>query len=154
MKTESTSRLSFLNPRVLTGFALYAASLVLAFGPVSSAAAGDNAAAELSPSAPAQALGRWRVTGDLATAREGHEATLLPNGQVLVAAGQDTDSAEQYDPATGAWTATGSMATARWAHTATLLPNGKVLVAGGQGFTGVLGSAELYKSAREALDTE
>jgi Kelch motif protein/galactose oxidase-like protein/dockerin type I repeat protein len=83
--------------------------------------------------------------------RERHTATLLPNGQVLVAGGYngfDLRSAELYDPATGLWTRTGSMATAREIHTATLLPNGQVLVAGGQTTgTGVLGSAELYDPA-------
>ena len=137
MKTACTSRIAFLNPRVLIGFALYAAGLVLALAPMSSATAGDNAAAELNQSVPAQAPGRWRITGDLVTARYVHTATLLPNGQVLVAGGYGPDcctilaSAELYDPATGAWTATGSMTTARVDHTATLLPNGQVLVAGG-----------------------
>ena len=87
MKTTSTSRLAFLNPRVLIGFALYSTGLVLAFALVSSAAAGDNAAAERSPSMPGRVPGRWKVTGGLATARGGHTATLLPNGQVLAAAG-------------------------------------------------------------------
>ena len=53
----------------------------------------------------------------MATARAYHTATLLPNGQVLVAGGYNGScllaSAELYDPATGTWTATGSMATAR-----------------------------------------
>ena len=134
MKTESTSRLAFLNPRVLIGFALYAAGVVLAFAAMSSAAAGDNADAELSQSVPAQAPGKWRITGRMTTAREYHTATLLRNGQVLVAGGfnstaTDLASAELYDPATGTWTATGSMASGRTAHTATLLPNGQVLVA-------------------------
>src|SRR5947207_15254037 len=75
------------------------------------------------------------ITGSLATARNGHTATLRPNGKVLVAGGQNGNSiltsAELYDPASGTWSATGSLATARAFHTATLLPNGKVLVAGG-----------------------
>ena len=135
MKTECTSRLAFLNPRVLIGFALYAAGLVLAFGAMSSAAAGDNAAAELSQSVPAQAPGRWKSPATSSLHATRHTATLLPNGQVLVAGGHGNGrllaSAELYDPATGTWTATGSLATARGYHTATLLPNGKVLVAGG-----------------------
>ena len=99
------------------------------------------------------ATGLWTATGSLATAPVGHTATLLPNGQVLVAGGQTIGgaflaSAELYDPATGLWTATGSMAAARVDHTATLLPNGKVLVAGGPstGY-GDLASAELYNPA-------
>jgi len=146
MKTECTSRLAFLNPPLLVGFALYAAGLILALAPVSNAAAGDRVAAELSQSPPPQPSGRWRVTGDLGTARFSHTATLLPNRQVLVAGGFSDDpfgylaSAELYDPATGMWTDTGSMATGRYSHTATLLPNGQVLAAGGNS----PGSAEVY----------
>ena len=94
----------------------------------------------------------WTATGSMATAREWHTATLLPNGQVLVAGGFGGTtgclaSAELYDPATGMWTATGSMATARYVHTATLLPNGQVLVAGGRSGFDVIASAELYDPA-------
>src|SRR6266581_2855815 len=85
MKTACTSRLAFLKPGV--GFALYAAGLVLAFGAMSSAFAADNDAAELNQSVPEQAPGHWKATGSMATARSGHTATLLRNGQVLVAAG-------------------------------------------------------------------
>ena len=48
-----------------------------------------------------------------------HMATLLPNGKVLVAGGEDSSSgvplmsADLYDPASGTWTATGSMGAAR-----------------------------------------
>ena len=96
------------------------------------------------------ATGLWTATGSMATKRYDHTATLLPNGQVLVAGGFGGDylaSAELYDPATGLWTATGSMATARFHHTATLLPNGQVLVAGGFNDSGALASAELYDPA-------
>jgi hypothetical protein len=111
-----------------------------------------------SASAPAlaQASGTWALTGSMKTAREGQTATLLPNGQVLVAGGIDGSatlaSAELYNPATGKWSATGSMNTARADQTATLLPNGQVLVAGGfneptTGSFNYLASAELYNSA-------
>ena len=56
-------------------------------------------------------------TGSLGTARDAHTATLLPNGKVLVAGGNNgpaaLSSAELYDPAIGTWTATGSLGTAR-----------------------------------------
>ena len=77
----------------------------------------------------------WTNTGSMTTARTGHTATLLGNGEVLVAGGGNATgflpSAELYNPATGKWTPTGFMTTARGSHTATLLPNGEVLVAGG-----------------------
>ena len=72
------------------------------------------------------------MTVKIGTPRAAHTATLLPNGQVLVAGGYGDSgllrSAELYDPAAGSWIATGSMATARSQHTATLLLNGEVLV--------------------------
>jgi N-acetylneuraminic acid mutarotase len=70
----------------------------------------------------------------MTNARTHHTATLLANGEVLVAGGGNTTilpSAELYNQTTGKWTATGSMITARTDHTATLLANGEVLVAGG-----------------------
>jgi hypothetical protein len=84
-------------------------------------------------------------------ARAGHTATLLPNGQVLVARGENTagvlDSAELYNPSTGQWTLTGMMTTPRMHHRAILLQNGEVLVCGGDNSTGSLASAELYNSS-------
>jgi DNA-binding CsgD family transcriptional regulator len=87
----------------------------------------------------------WTSTAPMERARGGQTATLLPDGDVLVAGGVDVTgplfSAELYDPSRGAWTATGTMDWARGGHTATLLPNGWVLVAGGEG---PLAGAELY----------
>src|ERR1039457_2796564 len=75
----------------------------------------------------------------------GHTATLLQNGQVLLAGGMPSgsNSAQLYDPTTDSFSLTGSMASGREFFTATLLPNGKVLVAGGWNGT-ELASCELY----------
>src|SRR5438132_4544742 len=89
----------------------------------------------LGPARPASAQAvapSWSYTGNLNTSRFEHTATLLPDGKVLVAGGQDNvNSAELYDPATAAWNRTGNLNTSRLEHTSTLLSNGKVLVAGG-----------------------
>ena len=66
-------------------------------------------------------------TGSLAIARTVHTATLLSNGQVLVAGGLDSNDqypveAELYSPATGTWATTGSLINGRSHHTATLRP--------------------------------
>jgi Galactose oxidase, central domain len=94
----------------------------------------------------------WIPTGYLSEARLAHTATLLADGRVLVAGGQDfkrvLSSAEIYDPQTARWTTTGAMHTARYLHTSTLLADGTVLVAGGFGSLGIptptLASAERY----------
>jgi len=98
--------------------------------------------------------GTWTKTGSLNVARGEETATLLANGQVLVAGGADYNwngyaSAELYNPVTGKWTFTGSMNSPRLYHTATLLPNGQVLVVGGSSSLAgwpppALASAELY----------
>jgi len=90
--------------------------------------------------------GLWTTTGSMNVARLSHTATLLTNGEVLVAGGRtyapgSLAEVELYNPSTGAWTTTGNMNTARAGHTGTLLQNGQVLVAGGDS-TGT--GAELY----------
>ncbi|MEP6639979.1 MAG: kelch repeat-containing protein [Chloroflexota bacterium] len=76
------------------------------------------------------------LTGSMHHSRSYETATLLQDGRVLVAGGEENGdktvaSAELYDPATGQWTDTGSMHAARRGHTATVLADGRVLVAGG-----------------------
>ncbi|MGO8870888.1 MAG: Kelch repeat-containing protein, partial [Acidimicrobiales bacterium] len=111
--------------------------------------------------------GTWAPTGSLNVGRAGATATLLQNGDVLVAGGGcngqgygcdsgsylvNLKSAELYDPSTGVWTLTGSMSEGRQFQTATLLENGEVLVTGGfnncdDDFCTDLSSADLYDPA-------
>ncbi len=97
--------------------------------------------------------GTWSATGNLNTARSNHTATLLRNGQVLVAGGYapqvSLNSPELYDPATGMWRPTGSFNTIRVNPSATLLPNGKVLAVGASSAELTSISAELYDPATE-----
>jgi Putative Ig domain len=75
-------------------------------------------------------------TGSMTVARDGHTATRLLDGRVLIAGGGSA-SAELYDPMSQTFTVTGSMTLAQDARSATLLANpklpnhGKVLMAGG-----------------------
>jgi len=71
-------------------------------------------------------------TGDMVVAREGHAATLLPDGRVLISGGSGGEtSAEIYDPLSGTFSLTGSLNVARKDHQAILLNDAKVLLVGG-----------------------
>ena len=99
------------------------------------------------------AAGAFAATGDMTDARASHTATLLGNGEVLVAGEgwRTLQGADLYDPVAGVFATTGLMTAARGLHTATLLPSGEVLVAGGSDHDTVFGSAELYDSTRDHL---
>jgi hypothetical protein len=86
------------------------------------------------------------------TPRCGHVATLLANGQVLVAGGSSLEgsatgyrSAERFDPSTGTFRATGDLTTARWGPNlrAVRLATGEVLLVGGNAES-TAPSAEVY----------
>jgi Galactose oxidase, central domain len=96
----------------------------------------------------------------MTTKRDGHTATLLPSGDVLVTGGVARDaqtlvtvapfsSAEVYAPHANRWSTVASMAEARDEYTATLLSNGRLLVVGGTGQS----RAEVYDPARNVWST-
>jgi hypothetical protein len=84
------------------------------------------------------AQGQFTPTGNLATSRMFHTATLLNSGKVLLVGGETggfqgpaLSSTELYDPASATFSSAGGMNAARMFSTATLLNNGKVLIACG-----------------------
>jgi uncharacterized delta-60 repeat protein len=92
--------------------------------------------------------GTFSPTGSMIEPRAQQTATLLSDGRVLIACGEDANgtpitSAELFDPKTGSFSPTGSASAAR--NTANLLPDGRVLMVGITG--GVTSSAELYEPA-------
>ena len=97
------------------------------------------------PTAIAQSTGTFTATGNMTASRTGHTATLLTNGNALIAGGDGLRSAELYDPGSGRFTPTGNMTEARSGHSATLLADCRVLIAGGYDYDETrLVSAEFY----------
>lgn len=104
--------------------------------------------------------GAFISTGQTATPRQNQTATLLNDGTVLIAGGNNGTStlntAELFVPAlttsTGVFTPVqATLTTPREGQTATLLPNGKVLIAGGSNGGVALASAELFDPGTKAF---
>jgi hypothetical protein len=98
----------------------------------------------------AQDAGAFHSTASMTDARQGHAATLLQNGSVLITGGSDGGNvlatAELFDPGHETFRKTGDMHEARESHTAVLLDDGSVLISGGRGSQGVIGTTELYNA--------
>ena len=103
---------------------------------------------------PPEALARseWTGTGQMATGRAEHTATLLASGKVLVAGGRvgpatSTASAETFDPAGETWSPAGTMPSPRAFHTATRLADNRVLVVAGLGAASPVPGVDLFNPA-------
>jgi len=105
------------------------------------------------------ASGNWAASRNpMALPRYGHTATLLNNGQVLMAGtilpfvdqscgSVSCATTELYNPGTNSFSVAGTMNSARYNHSAVRLLNGLVLVAGG-----CCGSGESNLTSSESFD--
>ena len=98
----------------------------------------------------------WTMTQAMSVARTLMTATLLKDGEVLVAggstayysaAGQLTSSVQIFDPNSNTWRETSPLPMPLYTHAATLLTNGRVLVTGGYS-----SSADSAPSLNEAFE--
>jgi hypothetical protein len=98
------------------------------------------------------ASGTFTPTGPLGVARALHQATLLPDGRILLSGGfglppaanaPDATQSEIYDPVSGHFSPAGALRAGRMLHSAVSLTDGRVLVVGGIGTFGARGSVSL-----------
>jgi Kelch motif/Galactose oxidase, central domain len=122
--------------------------------------AGYLSSSELYNPFPMPGFGFAATTPSMNVARADATATLLPNGNVLIAGGYNgsfLSSTEMYEgPANIFASSTPVMHVARAFATATLLPSGKVLIAGGAdsfSSAGGLSSVELYDPVTNTFAT-
>ena len=107
----------------------------------------------------------WNYTGNMPGARRQHNATLLPDGNILVTGGSASGgfntedggkAAFMWDPDTGGWSTRATENQYRGYHsTAVLLPDGRVLSSGGDNHPNgqVYSPPYLFKGARPSISS-
>ena len=147
-----------------SGYRDYGSSVLYADGKVLHLGGGDpptNAAEVIDLN---QAVPTWRSVPPMAIARRQANATILPDGKVLVTGGTSGPGfnnpttpvfeAEMWDPTTEAWTTMAAAQVPRLYHSvAVLLPDGRIFSAGGNGYTQVeiYEPPYLFKGARPTI---
>jgi hypothetical protein len=122
---------------------------VVLFGPVTG---GGTASTELfDPKS-----GQFSPAGNMTVSRIYHSATLLPNGEVLMAGGTDVEPnsdafGDLFSPETGTFTATATGGTTALHLAAALLEDGSVLLAGGELGASPCGEGGSLVSTKSAL---
>jgi MYXO-CTERM domain-containing protein len=97
----------------------------------------------------------WSTVAPMSAGRYRHTATLLPNGNVLVAGGTDgvghLTGVELYDPVSATWVEAGALTGPVAYHAATLLADGRALFTGGSNTpTTVSDAVQSYDEGRGA----
>ncbi len=105
------------------------------------------------------ASGEFTPTPSMAGARHHHTATLLANGEVLMAGGADSTgsslpTSEVYLPVAHQWIGTGALFMSRAFHVGVGLSDGRVLVAGGCNPQTCIPFAEVYSPASLPADSD
>ena len=147
-----------------SGYRDYGSSVLYADGKVLHLGGGDpptNAAEVIDLN---QAVPTWRSVPPMAIARRQANATILPDGKVLVTGGTSGPGfnnpttpvfeAEMWDPTTEAWTTMAAAQVPRLYHSvAVLLPDGRIFSAGGNGYSQVeiYEPPYLFKGARPTI---
>jgi N-acetylneuraminic acid mutarotase len=143
---------SMTTARVYFGMVLLTNGNVLAVGGCTGQNANGCTGVTSSSEIYNPSTGKWTGANMLHAARGSFTATLMSNGNVLVAgginaAGNPINSVETYNPTSGLWALSAMMKVARDEHAATLLGNGEALVAGGENAASVSSNrAELYNA--------
>lgn len=91
----------------------------------------------------------WSRPADMSKPRHGQIATLLPSGQVLVAAGNGNgyylSSSELFDPLAATWVSASDVPSYAGENSGvSVLPSGTVVMTGGKSYTGSLATTYLY----------
>jgi hypothetical protein len=164
LDTSGTGQWSTISTQVHRLYRDYGSAVMYADGKVLVTGGGDPPTATAETIDLNQASPAWRSVAPMSIARRQLNATVLPDGTVLVTGGTSGPGfnnmstpvfhAEIWNPATEAWTTMASATKPRLYHSAaTLLPDGRVLVTGGNGqlTPEVFSPPYLFKGARPSI---